>query len=160
MVPASAPGIGLRPSERTPSSCRRSPSFLPLVRGWLTHAKGTAMDDVARVILAIGSQEVAEEVLHLLDRSGRARVVATAADDRQLAEAVRQLEPDAVVAEQEVRTMADLIPVGDELTVEHLDGIRVHHDAGFDVVLGCEASMVDAVEEGLLRTAVGLAAAS
>ncbi|TMK60133.1 MAG: hypothetical protein E6G54_03225, partial [Actinobacteria bacterium] len=57
------------------------------------------MDDVARVILAIGSQEVAEEVLHLLDRSGRARVVATAADDRQLAEAVRQLEPDAVVAE-------------------------------------------------------------
>ena len=57
------------------------------------------MDDVARVILAIGSQEVAEEVLHLLDRSGRARVVATAADGRQLAEAVRQLEPDAVVAE-------------------------------------------------------------
>jgi hypothetical protein len=57
------------------------------------------MEDVARVILAIGSQEVAEEVLHLLDRSGRARVVATAADDRQLAEAVRQLEPDAVVAE-------------------------------------------------------------
>ncbi len=49
------------------------------------------MDDVARVILAIGSQEVAEEVLHLLDRSGRARVVATAADDRQLAEAVGQL---------------------------------------------------------------------
>src|SRR2546422_6506555 len=82
-------------SERTPSSSRRSPSLLPLVRGWLTHAKGTAMDDVARVILAIGSQEVAEEVLHLLDRSGRARVVATAADDRQLAEAVRQLEPDA-----------------------------------------------------------------
>src|SRR5205085_2488068 len=75
-----------------PSSSRRSPSFLPLVRGWLTHAKGTAMDDVARVILAIGSQEVAEEVLHLLDRSGRARVVATAADDRELAEAVRQLE--------------------------------------------------------------------
>src|SRR5207247_5592558 len=75
------------------------PLLPSLARGWLTHAKGTAMDDVARVILAIGSQEVAEEVLHLLDRSGRARVVATAADDRQLAEAVRQLEPDAVVAE-------------------------------------------------------------
>jgi len=234
------------------------------------------MDDVARVILAIGSQEVAEEVLHLLDRSGRARVVATAADDRQLAEAVRQLEPDAVVAEpaiaaagvgsaallalatresvaalraaiaagaqgfyvwpqerqallgrvlalaaarrvperratvvavhaarggagctfvathlaqalgrrgtscllvecdptfadltqalgfadQEVRTIADLIPVGDELTVEHLDGIKVRHDAGFDVALGCEASLTDAVEDGLLRTVVGLAAAS
>jgi Flp pilus assembly CpaE family ATPase len=234
------------------------------------------MDDVARVILAIGSQEVAEEVLHLLDRSGRARVVATAADDRQLAEAVRQLEPDAVVAEpaiaaagvgsaallalatresiaslraaigagaqgfyvwpqerqallgqvlalaaarrvpdrratvvavhaarggagctfvathlaqalarrdvscllvecdptfadltqvlgyadQEVPTIADLVPVGDELTVEHLDGIRVHHDAGFDVVLGSEASLTDAVEDGLLRAVVGLAGAS
>ena len=208
------------------------------------------MDDVARVILAIGSQEVAEEVLHLLDRSGRARVVATAADDRQLHEAIRQLEPDAVVAEptiatasvgsatlltlamresvaalraavaagadgfyvwpqeregllrhvsaiaaarrmpecralvvavhaarggagctfvathlaqavvrrgatcllmecdpvfadltqalgfadEDVRTLADLVPVGDELTVEHLDGIRVRHDAGFDEI--------------------------
>jgi MinD-like ATPase involved in chromosome partitioning or flagellar assembly len=57
------------------------------------------MDDVARVVLAVEAQEVAEEVLHFLDRSGRARVVATAADDRQLTEAVRQLEPDVVVAE-------------------------------------------------------------
>ncbi|MEA2551474.1 MAG: pilus assembly protein CpaE [Actinomycetota bacterium] len=45
------------------------------------------------------SGEVAEEVMHLLDRGGRARVVATADDDRHLAEAVRQLEPDVVVAQ-------------------------------------------------------------
>jgi len=64
------------------------------------------------------------------------------------------------LADQEVRTIADLIPVGDELTVEYLDGIRVHHDAGFDVLLGCEASQTDAVEDDLLRTVVGLAAAS
>ena len=57
------------------------------------------MDDVARVVLALEAPEVAEEILHFLDRSGRARVVATAGDDRQLAEAVRQLEPDAVVAD-------------------------------------------------------------
>jgi Flp pilus assembly CpaE family ATPase len=57
------------------------------------------VDQVARVVLALGAPEVAEEVMHFLDRSGRARVVATAGDDRQLAEAVRQLEPDAVVAE-------------------------------------------------------------
>jgi Flp pilus assembly CpaE family ATPase len=57
------------------------------------------MDQVARIILALEAPEVAEEVMHFLDRSGRARVVATASDDRQLAEAVRQLEPDAVVAE-------------------------------------------------------------
>jgi Flp pilus assembly CpaE family ATPase len=55
--------------------------------------------DVARVVLAIQAPEVTEEVMHFLDRSGRARVVATAEDDRQLAAAVRQLEPDAVVAE-------------------------------------------------------------
>ena len=56
------------------------------------------MDQVARIVLALEAPEVAEEVMHFLDRSGRARVVATADDDRQLAEAIRQLEPDAVVA--------------------------------------------------------------
>jgi Flp pilus assembly CpaE family ATPase len=57
------------------------------------------MDDVARVVLALETPQMAEEVLHFLDRSGRARVVATAEDGRQLAEAVRQTEPDVVVAE-------------------------------------------------------------
>ena len=56
------------------------------------------MEEVARVVLALEEPEVAEEVMHFLDRSGRARVVGTAADPRQLVEAVRQLEPDAVVA--------------------------------------------------------------
>jgi len=54
--------------------------------------------EVARVVLGLEELDVAEEVMHFLDRTGRARVVATASDDRQLAEAVRQLEPDAVVA--------------------------------------------------------------
>ncbi|HEX6231208.1 MAG TPA: hypothetical protein VF029_05805, partial [Actinomycetota bacterium] len=53
---------------------------------------------MARVVLALERSEVAEEVMHLLDRTGRARVVGTASDPRQLAEAVRQLEPDTVVA--------------------------------------------------------------
>ncbi len=57
------------------------------------------MDGVARVVLALEAPEVTEEVLHFLDRSGKARVVATATDDRQLTEAVRQTEPDVVVAE-------------------------------------------------------------
>ncbi len=57
------------------------------------------MDDIARVVLALETPQVAEEVLHFLDRTGRARVVATAEDGRQLAEAVRQTEPDVVVAE-------------------------------------------------------------
>ena len=57
------------------------------------------MDNVARVVLALEAHDVAEEVMHFLDRSGCARVVATAADDRQLVEAVRQLDPDVVIAQ-------------------------------------------------------------
>ena len=56
------------------------------------------MEEVARIVLALEQPEVAEEVLHFLDRSGVARVVGTASDPRQLAEAIRQLEPDGVVS--------------------------------------------------------------
>lgn len=56
------------------------------------------MEEVARIVLALETQDVAEEVMHFLDRTGRARVVGTAIDGAQLADAVRQLEPDAVVA--------------------------------------------------------------
>jgi pilus assembly protein CpaE len=56
------------------------------------------MENVARVVLAVDEHDVAEEVMHFLDRAGVAHVVATAVDERQLAEAVRQLDPDAVVA--------------------------------------------------------------
>lgn len=56
------------------------------------------MDDVARIVLGLEEAAVAEEVMHFLDRTGRARVVATASDEGQLEEAIRQLEPDAVVA--------------------------------------------------------------
>ncbi len=55
------------------------------------------MENVARVVLAVDEHEVAEEVMHFLDRAGGTQVVATAVDERQLAEAVRQLEPDALV---------------------------------------------------------------
>jgi Flp pilus assembly CpaE family ATPase len=65
------------------------------------------VEDVARIVLAMEQHDVAEEVMHFLDRSGGARVVATAADDRQLVEAVRQLEPDAVVGQPSV--VADVI---------------------------------------------------
>jgi len=66
------------------------------------------MDDVARVVLGLEEHDVAEEVMHFLDRTGRTRVVATAGDARQLAEAVRQLEPDAVVAQPSVAAGAPL----------------------------------------------------
>jgi len=56
------------------------------------------MDEVSRIVLALEVPEVAEEVMQFLDRTGRVRVVGTAVDGAQLAEAVRQLEPDVVVA--------------------------------------------------------------
>ena len=56
------------------------------------------MVEVARVVIALEVPDVAEEVMQFLDRTGRVRVVGTAQDSTQLAEAVRQLEPDAVVA--------------------------------------------------------------
>ncbi|MEX2274872.1 MAG: AAA family ATPase [Actinomycetota bacterium] len=56
------------------------------------------MDNVARVVLGVEQHDVAEQVMHYLDRTGRARVVATAGDERQLEEAVRQSDPDVVVA--------------------------------------------------------------
>ncbi len=55
--------------------------------------------NIARVVVALEAAELVEEVMQFLDRSGRVQVVATAADDRQLSEAIRQLEPDAIVAE-------------------------------------------------------------
>jgi pilus assembly protein CpaE len=66
------------------------------------------LGSVARVVLAMEAYEVAEEVMHFLDRSGCARVVATAVDDRQLAEAVRQMEPDAVIAQPALVTSATM----------------------------------------------------
>jgi Flp pilus assembly CpaE family ATPase len=62
------------------------------------------VEDVARVVLVMEQHDVAEEVMHFLDRSGHARVVATAADDRQLREAMRQLEPDAVIGQPSLLT--------------------------------------------------------
>jgi pilus assembly protein CpaE len=62
------------------------------------HGPEARVEEPARIVLGVEAPDVAEEVLHFLDRTGRARVVATAGDARQLLEAVRQLEPDAVVA--------------------------------------------------------------
>lgn len=55
------------------------------------------MEDVSRIVLAVEGYQVAEEIMHFLDRTGDIRVVAAASDEHQLTEAVRQLEPDVVV---------------------------------------------------------------
>jgi Flp pilus assembly CpaE family ATPase len=79
------------------------------------------VDQVARIVLALEAPDVAEEIMHFLDRSGRARVVATAGDDRQLVEAVRQLEPDAVVAEPAM--LAERLAAGIVLAVDTRESV-------------------------------------
>jgi len=56
------------------------------------------VEELARVVLGFGAQDVVEQVMHFLDRTEKVRVVGAATDDRQLAEAIRQLEPDVVMA--------------------------------------------------------------
>jgi Flp pilus assembly CpaE family ATPase len=106
------------------------------------------MDQVARVVLALEEPDVAEEILHFLDRSGRARVVATAADDRQLAEAVRQLEPDAVVAEPQLaRDLPDapLLAVGTRESVASLRAALRGRARGFYVWPAEREGLLDGV---------------
>jgi DNA-binding NarL/FixJ family response regulator len=82
------------------------------------------MDDVTRVVLGLEEPGVAEEVMHFLDRGGRARVVATASDERQLAEAVRQLEPDAIVASPGLARLAGSISGGVLLALDTAESVR------------------------------------
>ena len=91
------------------------------------------MEDVARVVLAMEQHDVAEEVMHFLDRSGHARVVATAADDRQLREAMRQLEPDAVIGQPSL--LADVARTRPFLAIdtrESVGSLRAAIRAGAD----------------------------
>ena len=77
---------------------------------------------MARIVLGLEEHDVAEEVMHFLDRTGRARIVATASDEQQLVQAVRQLEPDAVVASTGLVT--ERLPGRPLLALETAESIR------------------------------------
>ena len=114
------------------------------------------MEHVARVVLALEEHDVAEEVMHFLDRSGVARVVATAADDRQLLEAVRQLEPDAVVAQPALVT-AGAVRAKAVLAVDTRESVASLRAAiragarGFYVWPGERAALADAAASTVVR---------
>jgi len=67
------------------------------------------MEPVTRVVLALDAPEVLEELLHFLDRSGAAQVLATVSDAQQVEAAVGHLEPDLVLAEPR---LAPFVPTG------------------------------------------------
>jgi pilus assembly protein CpaE len=77
----------------------------------------------ARVVLGLDEREVAEEVMHFLDRDG-ARVVATAEDVRQLDAALRQLEPDAVIASPRLARSAASMNGGVLLALDTAESVR------------------------------------
>jgi pilus assembly protein CpaE len=91
------------------------------------------VEELARVVLGMDAQDVAEEVMHFLDRTERVRVVGAASDDRQLAAAVRQLEPDVVLATPDLLRTSGRLNGSDVLAVdtqESVSGLRTAIDAG------------------------------
>ena len=68
------------------------------------------MVDVASVVLGAEVPELTEEVMQFFDRSGRVSVAGTAADRDQLTQAIRQIQPDAVVAPAQMLTANGGVP--------------------------------------------------
>ena len=116
----------------------------------LTDQGGGDVDNVARIVLAMEQHDVAEEVMHFLDRSGHVRVVATAADDRQLLDAVRQLDPDAVVGQPSI--VADVIGTRSFLAVDTRESVGALRAA---IRAGADAFFVWPTEREALSIAAG-----
>jgi pilus assembly protein CpaE len=57
------------------------------------------VQQAATIVLGLDPPELAEEVMDFLDRTGRARVVGTATNGPELGKAVRERQPNAVVAQ-------------------------------------------------------------
>ena len=55
------------------------------------------MQDVARIVLAVESEHLAQDVIDFLDRTGRAQVVDSVRDPSAVAAVVDRERPDAVV---------------------------------------------------------------
>ena len=55
------------------------------------------MRDVARIVLAVESEHLAQDVIDFLDRTGRAQVVDSVRDPSVVAAVVERERPDAVV---------------------------------------------------------------
>jgi pilus assembly protein CpaE len=116
------------------------------------NAHGGVVEEPTRIVLCVDGEELAGEVMQFLDRTGRARVVATAFDGPALASAVASESPDAVVGSpQLVRAAGGLN--GSALfalsTTESVGMLRAAMDAG------ARGFFVWPAERDQLRAAVG-----
>jgi pilus assembly protein CpaE len=119
------------------------------------------MDGTATVVLGVVSGALTEEVMDFLDRSGRVRVVATAADGSELARAVRQARPDAIVAEPALLRAAgppngsSLLAVGTEESVASLREALAAGAGAFFLWPGERVELAAAAERARPREDVG-----
>jgi Flp pilus assembly CpaE family ATPase len=110
------------------------------------------VQDVARIVLAVESEHLAQDVIDFLDRTGRTLVVDTVRDAQALAEVVDRERPDAVVGSPGVVRTAGRLNGSAFLAVATEESVRVLRDA------------VDAGARGFFvwpadRSALGAAAA-
>jgi Flp pilus assembly CpaE family ATPase len=138
----------------------------PADRDALSSAAAAALEapaglDRRAIVVAIqaarggaGATFVATHLARAFARAGKACVLIDG--DPQSAEVGAALG----APEDEVHTLGDLVPLGAELTIEHLDETLWTHPAGFRVLLGPPAELAAAVEPGHLRRTIDLAATS
>jgi Flp pilus assembly CpaE family ATPase len=112
------------------------------------------VEDVARIVLGLEPHDLAAQVMDYLDRSGRARVVATAGTPEKLARAVRRLEPTAVVGTPDLVLAAGGLNGTAYLALETEESVASMKDA---IRAGAHGFFVWPTErEQLARAALGL----
>src|SRR5919201_1101656 len=72
----------------------------------VVRTREAAVQQAATIVLGLDPPELAEEVMDFLDRTGRARVVGTATNGPELGKAVRERQPNAVVAQPDLMEAA------------------------------------------------------
>ena len=87
------------------------------------------MQNVARIVLAVESEHLAQDVIDFLDRTGRTLVVDTVRDAEALSAVVDRERPDAVVGSPEVVRSAGTLNGSAFLAVATEESVRVLRDA-------------------------------
>jgi pilus assembly protein CpaE len=87
------------------------------------------VQDVARIVLAVDSEQLAQDVIDFLDRTGRTRVVDTVRDAQALAAVLERERPDAVVGTPAFVRTAGRLNGSAFLAVATEESVRLLRDA-------------------------------
>jgi Flp pilus assembly CpaE family ATPase len=108
------------------------------------------VEEPARIVLGVDGEELADEVMQFLDRTGRVRVVGTAFDAPTLAHAVAQESPDAVVGSPDLVRSAGTLNGSAFFALATTESVAILRGA---VDLGARAFFVWPAERDRLREA-------